>query len=189
MAEADGGSGLESARERIVRDGHADGSEAISEGKGTGGGSEDWSSHVERSMERGRNVVVASVFPRILVWFALISSSCHDILLVAAAYFAYLYTPPSVHASLGNLDIVWTGMFFAGGIAGIVGAFARKPSVEITGCVLMASGKFTWAITAMTQHFITPSTVALASVLAAGAFTTLWRMWVVVVSLYIRVRD
>lgn len=130
-------------------------------------------------------------YPRVLRAVILASSLVHDFLVILVAYYSLQYIPPSVSESLGNagLDMVWALMLAIGGICGIYGALRTQASIEVTGCVLMISGKVTWAVAAITQISVTPSTPAIAAMLAAGGFSTMWRMFGVMVGLYLRVRD
>jgi hypothetical protein len=116
-------------------------------------------------------------------------SIVHDLLLVVAAVFSIAAPSASVSESLGSLVVVWVSMVIGGALLGITGTITRRAAVDITGCVLMASGKLTWAVALLTQGAGLPSTYAAAAIFTAGAFGTLWRMLAVLVGVFLRARD
>ena len=113
----------------------------------------------------------------------------HDLTLVIAAMYAIDYTPPTIAESLGSLDIVWVVMLLSGAVAGLVGSLTRKAAIEVPACVLMASGMITWAVAAITRVNTTPTTATISAALAAGGLAVMWRMFGVLVGVYLRARD
>jgi hypothetical protein len=112
----------------------------------------------------------------------------HDIFLMVVAVYAHRLTPPSISAALGILEYVWVVMLLVGGVAGTLGTVFRWVPVEITGCVLMASGKITWAVSTITVYN-TPGSWALAAFLLAGASSNFRRAADSLAGLYLRMRD
>ncbi len=126
------------------------------------------------------------------LWLRVAVLACalgHDTSIIVAGVWAFNFTPPTVREALGPIDWVWVGMLIAGGLCAAIGAILRKTAVEITGCILMAFGMFTWSVSALTQPMPTPTSISVGAAFFAGGVAILWRLFALLVGSFLRVRN
>lgn len=149
----------------------------------------DQPDHVNPDIHALTHELDESPFPPWVRKTFIVTSFIHDCSILCTGVAAYLYTPFSVSLTLGPVEWVWISMLFMGAVLGIYGSILRATVVELVGCILMASGLFTWAVSAVTQPNATLTSAAVAAAFFAGGTAIIWRLIAVLVGRFLRVRN
>lgn len=117
------------------------------------------------------------------------TGAVHDIAIIVGAWVAYNETPLTIASALGDYRLAWCGMLALGGILGLLGITFENIRLELTGCSATAAAKIVWATAAFQPLAGVVGTDTLAFLLIAGASSTLWRFFGLMVGYYLNPRE
>lgn len=113
------------------------------------------------------------------------TGAVHDIAIIVGAWLAYYDTPLTLSIALGDYRIVWCGLLATGGLLGLAGLLCNSIRLEWAGCSATTAAKLTWAVAAFQPLSGVIGTDTLACLLIAGAATTMWRFFGLMVGYYL----
>lgn len=118
-----------------------------------------------------------------------VAGAVHDIAIIVGAWLAYYETPVTLASALGNYRIVWCVLLATGGLLGLSGLLFDSIRLEWAGCSATTAAKLTWAVAAFQPLSGVVGTDTLACLLIAGAATTMWRFFGLMVGYYLAPRE
>lgn len=124
-------------------------------------------------------------YPRVFYIIMKLLAVLHDLLIGTVGVALHFVPTVAITTSLGKFATVLDGLLVIGALLGIIGNVTERQAVQITGSVSMAAALATWAVAIVsTTH--TAGALAVAGVFFAGTIGISWRIFGVIVNLFVR---